>query len=222
MIDYETEDQQVAALKKWWKENSTSLIVGAFVGVSGLFGWRYYIDQNQNHLVQASDLYMQVAQSVMLNAVDDKVNDINNTLINEYSNTPYAALSSLALAKAEYEKGNVDAAAQQLTSATKNATDDVTKQIANLRLASIYLEQKKYDEASALLNMAHDEAFGAHYEELKGDIHMAKGEVDQARAAYDKAISLLGPSAGKWLKLKRKNLGSGQASASLDLGFITV
>jgi predicted negative regulator of RcsB-dependent stress response len=101
MIDYETEEQQVAALKNWWKENATSLIIGVFVGVSGLLGWRYYIDQNQNHLVQASNLYMQVAQSVMMNVVDDKVNDINNTLINEYSNTPYAALSSLALAKAE-------------------------------------------------------------------------------------------------------------------------
>ena len=221
MIDYETEEQQVAAFKNWWKENATSLIFGVVVGVSGLLGWRYYIDQNQNHLVQASDLYMQVVQSVMLNVVDDKVNDINNTLINEYSNTPYAALSSLALAKSEYEKGNVDAAAEQLASAAENATDEVTKHIANLRLASVYLEQKKYDEVSSLLNMAHDEAFDAHYEELKGDMHMAKGDVDQARAAYDKAITLLGSSAGKWLKLKRKNLGSVQTSASADLNSVT-
>ena len=222
MIDYETEDQQVAALKNWWKENATSLIAGVVIGVSGLLGWRYYIDQNQNHMVQASDLYMQVAQSVMLNVVDDRANDINNTLINEYSNTPYAALSSLALAKVEYEKGNIDTAAEQLASAAKNATDEVTRQIANLRLASVYLEQKKYDEVSALLDMAHDEAFDAHYEELKGDMHMAKGDVDQARTAYDKAITLLGPSAGKWLKLKRKNLGSGQASASIDLDLVAV
>lgn len=220
MIDYETEEQQVAALKNWWKENATSLIIGVFVGVSGLLGWRYYIDQNQNHLVQASDMYMQVAQSVMLNVVDDKVNDINNTLINEYSNTPYAALSSLALAKVEYEKGNIDTAAEQLASAAKNATDEVTKQIANLRLASVYLEQKKYDEVSALLDMVHDESFDAHYEELKGDMHMAKGNIEKARSSYDKAITLLGPSAGKWLKLKRKNLGSGEVNASVSLKFI--
>ena len=220
MNEYETEEQQVAALKQWWKENASSLIIGLFVGVTGLFGWRYYVDQNHNHFVQASDLYMQVAQNVMLNTVDDKTNDINNTLINDYSNTPYAALSSLALAKAEYEKGNVDAAAAQLELAVKNANDDVTKQIANLRLASVYLEQKKFEEVSTLLSMTHDEAFDAHYEELKGDMHMAKGDIDQARTAYDKAITLLGPAAGKWLKLKRKNLGSGQDSASISSSLV--
>ena len=96
MNEYETEEQQVEALKRWWKENGTSLLVGLLVGVSGLFGWRYYVDQTHYHAVQASDLYMQVMQSAALNTVDDKTIDINNRLINEFSDTPYAALSSLA------------------------------------------------------------------------------------------------------------------------------
>lgn len=208
MSEYETEEQQVEALKKWWKENSTSLFLGLFLGVSGLFGWRYYVDQNNVHAVQASDLYMQVMQSTVLNTVDDKIIDINNKLINEYADTPYAALSSLALAKSEYEKDNVDAAATQLELAVKHASDDVIKQIANLRLAKIYIEQSKYDEALALLNLSHAAAYDAQYEELKGDLHMAKGDVAQARSAYDKAIDLQGAAASRWLKLKRQNLGA--------------
>jgi predicted negative regulator of RcsB-dependent stress response len=39
---YETEEQQVDAIKKWWHENGTMLIVGAVVGLAGLWGWRYY------------------------------------------------------------------------------------------------------------------------------------------------------------------------------------
>ncbi|MCK5395423.1 MAG: tetratricopeptide repeat protein [Gammaproteobacteria bacterium] len=218
MNEYETEEQQVEALKKWWKENSTSLIVGLFVGVSALFGWRYYVDQNHSHAIQASDLYMRVMQSTMTNTVNDQTMDINTTLVNNYSDTPYAALSSLALAKSEYEKGNVDAATAQLELAVKHANDEVTKQIASLRLASVYIEQKKYEEVSMILNMSHDVAFDAHYEELKGDLYMAKGDTDQARIAYDKAISLLGVSAGKWLKLKRQNLGSIQNEASASNG----
>ena len=208
MSEYETEEQQVEALKRWWKENGTSLIVGLFVGVSSLFGWRYYVEQNNVHAVQASDLYMQVMQSAVLNTVDDKIIDINNKLINEYADTPYAALSSLALAKSEYEKDNVDAAATQLELAVKHASDDVIKQIANLRLAKIYIEQSKYDEALALLNLSHAAAYDAQYEELKGDLHMAKGDVAQARSAYDKAIDLQGAAASRWLKLKRQNLGA--------------
>lgn len=208
MNEYETEEQQVEALKRWWKENSTSIFVGLFLGVSGLFGWRYYVDQNNFHAVQASDLYMQVMQSAALNTVDDKIIDINNMLINEYADTPYAALSSLALAKSEYERDNVDAAVAQLELAVKHASDDVIKQIANLRLAKVYIEQSKYTEALALLNLSHAATYDAQYEELKGDLYMAKGDLALARASYDKAIGLQGAAASRWLKLKRQNLGA--------------
>ncbi len=218
MNEYETEDQQVEALKRWWKENGTSLIIGLVVGVSGLFGWRYYVQQENMQAVLASDLYMQVMQQVSqqqvaqqpneLNSVDDKIFDINNQLINEFSNTPYAALSSLMLAKYEYEKGNTDAAVAQLELAVKHASDDQIKQISSLRLIRLYIEQEKYAEAQTLLNQPHDAAYGAQIEELKGDMHSAKGDVVQARIAYDKAIDLQGMAASKWLKLKRQNLGA--------------
>ena len=208
MNEYETEDQQIAALKKWWKENSSSLIIGLLVGVSALFGWRYYAEQNNVHLVQASDLYMQFVQNVALKTIDDKTLDINNKLINDYSDTPYAALSSLALAKYEYEKNNTENAAAQLELAIKHANEDLIKQIANLRLVRIYLEQKKYTEAESLLNGSHDTAYDAQFAELKGDLYHAQGNLEQARIAYDKAIKLQGFSASKWLKLKRQNLGA--------------
>lgn len=218
MNEYETEEQQVEALKKWWKENATSLIVGLAVGFSALFGWRYYVDQNHQHAVQASNLYMQLMQGVSRQEFNERAIDINNQLINDFSDTPYASLSSLALAKTEYEKDNVDAAAIQLELAIKHASDDLIKQTASLRLARIYIEQKKYDEASILLNKSHEAAFDAQYEELKGDLYSAQGDKAKARIAYDKAISSQGISAGKWLKLKRQNLGqpsdqvSGQTS----------
>jgi predicted negative regulator of RcsB-dependent stress response len=208
MNEYETEEQQIEALKKWWKENSTSLIVGLFVGVSVLFGWRYYMQQKNVHEVQASDMYMVVMKSVALKTIDDKTMDMNNQLINDYADTPYAALSSLAFAKYEYEKGDIEAAVAQLELAKKHANNNVTTQLANLRLASLLIEQKKYEEASALLKMAHEEAYDPQYEELKGDLFMAKGDFAQARIAYDKAIDQLGQEASKWLKLKRQNLGS--------------
>jgi len=139
--EYETEEQQVEALKKWWKENGTSLIVGLFVGVSALFGYRYYVEQNNNHAIHASDMYMFVMQSVLDKTIDDKTIDIQNQLINEYSDTPYTALSALVLARMEYETDDADGATAQLEVAIKHANDTVTKQIASLRLVAIYLEQ---------------------------------------------------------------------------------
>ena len=214
MNEYETEEQQVEALKKWWKENSSSIIFGLAVGVSGLFGWRYYLDQNHMHAVQASDMYMQVMQSAALKNIDDKTIDLNNQLINDFSDTPYAALSSLALAKTEYEADNVDGAVAQLELAVKHANDDAIKQTASLRLIRIYIEQKKHDEALSMLFMEHDTVYDSQYEELKGDAYSASGKTSEARIAYDKALQLQGPSASQWLKLKRQNLGTGTGKAS--------
>jgi len=207
MNDYETEEQQIEALKKWWKENGTSLIVGLFIGVSALFGWRYYDEQQNVHALEASDLYMEVVR----NAADDsqeKLVDLSNRLVNDYADTPYAALVSLLLAKVEYEKNNVDATISQLEIALKTANDDTLKQLANLRLASVLIEQGKLTEASEHLNMEHASVYDAQYAELKGDLYVADGEIEKARTAYDEAINLLGRTANKWLKLKRQNLGS--------------
>ena len=55
--------------------------------------------------------------------------------------------------------------------------------------------------------MKHNAAYDAQYEELKGDVFNARGEIAQARIAYDKAINLQGIAASQWLKLKRQNLG---------------
>ena len=212
MNEYETEDQQVEAVKKWFKENGSSLVVGVLVGASALFGWRYYNDHLHVHALQASNIYMQLMQSTILDKVDDTTLEINNRLINEYSDTPYASLSSLALAKVEYEKGNHDAAIAQLELAVKNATDEILKHTANLRLASIHIEQKQFDQAATLLKLPHDPAFAAKYEEMRGDMYVAKGARDEARAAYDKAIELYGAGASRILQLKRQSLGSANTS----------
>lgn len=221
MNEYETEEQQIEALKKWWKENGTSLIVGLFVGVSALFGWRYYIEQNNVHAVQASDLYMQVLQGTNSGNIDEQTIGIQNQLINSYSDTPYASLAAMALAKTEYEKNNAEGAVTQLELAIKHANDEVIKQTASLRLVRVYIEQKKFDAAMEILNTKHAAAYDAQYEELKGDLYSAQGDPDQARLAYDKAIELQGIAASKWLRLKRQNLGQGalsQASTTVSLG----
>ena len=54
MEHYETEEQQVEAIKRFWKENGTAIIVGAVLGLGGLWGWRYYNDEQIAAKEQAS------------------------------------------------------------------------------------------------------------------------------------------------------------------------
>ena len=214
MAEYESDDQQVEAIKKWWSENGTSLIVGLVLGVAALFGWREYVSYQTEHSAEASDLFqaaqVQFASKDMTDAQAAKA----DTLRAEYSDTPYAALVSLAQAKFDYENGKTEEALTHLRWARDNANEDDVKHIAQLRVVRILLEQKNYDEASLLLDTEHPAGFNAGYEELKGDLHVARGNIDQARVAYDKAIQAAGSEASRWLLLKRQELGNTESAIS--------
>lgn len=207
MADYETEEQQLEALKRWWKENASSILIGLAVGGISLGSWNFYQKTQYQHSIEASDLYVSViaqaeasVDSVFDSATVDK-------LTAGYADTPYAALSAMVEAKYEIDSGNIDKAIVRLQWVMANAVEDEIKSVAQLRLARLKITQKKYDEANVLLSVKHASAFDSMYEELKGDMFVAKGEVEQARIAYDKAISK-SKNASRWLKLKRQDLGS--------------
>lgn len=207
MNEYETEEQQIEALKKWWKENGNSLMIGLLVGVSGLFGYRFYVNNQHVQAVTASDMYMTIVQNVASGAEIEQSIDLNNKLVNEFSSTPYASLSSMVLARSEYLKGNHDAAKAQLELALKYATDDIITQQIRFRLASLYIESGDFAQAETMLKAEHDEAYEAQYAIIRGDLYQAQGELDKARAEYDRAIALQGSAVSPWLRLKRDNVG---------------
>lgn len=204
---YETEEQQIEAVKKWWKANGTSLIFGAAIGLSAVAGWKYYLADQNTHKLEASDMYVALVNQVAANKAGVDLNPQVDQLAINYADTPYAALASLMLAKYDYENGKTKAAISKLSWARKNAIDIETKQVATTRLIRVYISENMFDEAQELLNMPHPDSFDASYEELKGDLFIDKKEIASARTAYDKAIELSGANATNWLRLKRQNLG---------------
>lgn len=208
MEEFESEDQQIEAIKKWWKENGVSLLLGLGIGVGALLGWREYLAYQTDHSAAASDLYQAVQTQVAQNRLDDAHINKADIIRNEYSDTPYAALASMAQAKYEFEHGDIDSALMHLRWASENSTEPDVQHVAKLRLARILIARKKYGEAETILLESYPAAFTAGYEELKGDLHVAKGEIAQARVAYDKAINATDGNASRWLRLKRQDLGS--------------
>lgn len=208
MAEFESDDQQVEAIKKWWKENGASLVLGLGIGIAALLGWREYLAYQTEHSAEASDLFEAVQTQIVNETLDDAAINNAELIKNEYEDTPYAALVSLLLARHEYDKGNTESALTHLRWAMENSTETDVKYIASLRLARLLVAEKKYDEAEAILLAEHPAGFTAGYEELKGDLYVAKGEIAMARVAYDKAINAAAGSASRWLRLKRQDLGS--------------
>jgi len=206
-MEYETEEQQLEAIKSWWKQNGTMVIAGIVIGLGAIFGWRYYGNMQQQHAQLASSLYDTVLQAAISNGDLAEQQTRVNRMLGEFDDTPYASLAALVLAKQQLAHGEAVQARQQLEWVIKNSSRPEIQHIARLRLMRVLFASHNYDEALALANIDYPESFAPLYEELKGDLYSARGDLDKARAAYDAAILHSSGQPNRWLRLKRDDLG---------------
>ena len=61
---YTAEAQQIEEIKKWWRENGLSVVLGLTLGISGIFGWRYWQDVKIESAEAASALYSDMVASL--------------------------------------------------------------------------------------------------------------------------------------------------------------
>ena len=188
MEGYKTEEEQVEALKKWWNDNGTSVIIGFCVLAAAIAGWQYWQAQKTATAVQASMLIEHATQ-----ALDDEnhqgVSDAAGQILSEFSDTSYAPMAALLLAKSKYLSDDIVSAQTYLQWALDNSKDEGIQHIARIRLASVLWQQDKGDEALSLVNSVEPGKFIASYEELRGDIFASQGKNQEAIKAYEIAVS---------------------------------
>ncbi|HEY3326749.1 MAG TPA: tetratricopeptide repeat protein [Novimethylophilus sp.] len=187
---YDLEEQeQLDALKAWWHSNGNTVLlaVGALcVAFAGFQGWKYY--QHKQRL-EASSQYEALAQ---LDVKDIKqVRSVSGQLMEKYSGTPYAARAALMVARANYEAGDARSAHAQVEWALAHSREETVKSIAQLQLAGLQFEEKKYDDALKTLAEKHDPAYDGLLSDLKGDILAIQGKSAEARKAYAEALASL-------------------------------
>jgi predicted negative regulator of RcsB-dependent stress response len=205
---HETEEQQVEALKKWWKDNGSSVITGIALGLAVVFGVKYWYSYQEQQSKIASNIYTGM-MAALVNEKETVVTEQAGNLIANYPDTPYAALAALALAKLRLGNGDLAAARTQLQWALDNAGSDGIRQTAQLRLAHVMVAEGDLDGAETLLdNATPDAAFAPLYADLRGDIHLARGNIGDARKEYAQALELMSPAApGRQLvQLKHDNI----------------
>ncbi|VAW56507.1 Mlr7403 protein [hydrothermal vent metagenome] len=205
-MEYETEEQQLEAIKKWWKENSSLVIIGVAIGISSIFGWQFYQTNQITHAQNASVLYEQVLiNSANPAKMSDALASVNE-LEADFEDTPYASLSALIVAKQQLSEGAFDKAEQQYRWVIENSAQDELMYLAKIRLSRLLLTLKKQDEALALLNGAYPESYHAMVFELKGDVLSVQGKSAEAKIAYMQA-RILSQDPNRWLQLKIDDLG---------------
>ncbi len=186
---YESEEQRVEALKKWWKDNSSSVIMGLALGLAVLGGWNLW-QTNQKHKAEdASGLYQQLLRAVDAKQTDPAIK-LSERIIEQYQGTAYATYATLFEARLKAEAGDLAGAKKALGDLLASAKDENVKHLARLRLGQVLRAMGEIDPALKLLEPLKPREMGkyeARYEELKGDLYAAQQRTSEAQAAYERA-----------------------------------
>ena len=187
---YNSEDEQLDAIKKWWKENGRSIIAGIAVGLVAILGWKLWTNHTLTQAQEASHLYQQ-----LLDAAKEKRTDSITTIAGElqekYPSTIYGAYANLFKAKVLVTSKDLDGAQTALNNILASSTDPNIKHIARIRLGRIMLASGKIEQSLQLLETVDIPVtgkFSGLYQELKGDLYLKLNREDDARSAYQQAL----------------------------------
>jgi predicted negative regulator of RcsB-dependent stress response len=185
---YDSDDEQVEALKKWWNENGRSIVVGMVLGLGAVFGWQAWTQHQEQVASQASLRYEKMAIAIQTGSVESAVKQ-GEKIVSEWPDSSYAALASLDMAKIKLSQGDSDAVKQHYEWVLDNAKDPSLKQLARLRMARILLSANNIEGAEALAAKADKDSYAGEFAALRGDIAKARKEFAAARTAYTEALN---------------------------------
>ena len=184
---YTSEAQQIEAIKKWWRENGFSIVLGVTLSLSGIFGWRYWQDVKVEQAESASVLYSEMIASLS-NDNGAESRELADRILAEYENTTYGVFALLALARLAVADVDLVAAETHLRQALKQNTDDTFSHVIRMRLVRVLISQDKLEQASNLISGQEKSGFASGYDELTGDISVLQGKFESARNSYQQSI----------------------------------
>ena len=190
MAVYDLEEQeQIAALRGWWKQYggwASGILLVVALGWLGWYGWQSYL-KSQN--AEASRIFL-VLQQASTQQDTNRVKQAAGELANQYPRSQFSALGALLAANTLDAAGDAKSAEAQLNWVAENGKDAL-RGIARLRLAGIQMDQKDFDGALKTLSEKAPAGFAARYDAARGDVYAAQGKVTEARASYDAALKNL-------------------------------
>jgi len=175
-----TEEEQVEQIKKWWNSNGKQIIAGAVIGLAGIWGWNTYSDYQDKQSLNARSLYLSYASDSNNLGAYDK-------LTTDFSSSTYSDQAILLMAKYLFDAGSYTQALGVIKPLINNPSSIIAN-TATLRVASIYLQLGKHDQALSILEGQSGNDFSGLIYNLIGDIYLDLGNRAEAQKHYSLAI----------------------------------
>ena len=211
-----TDNEREEQLRRWWGDNWAWILGGVALGLAGLWGYNYWQTAKANEAQQDASAYQSVIALLGQGKLDEAAAG-TKALRDLHPKSPYADQADLAVARAAVESRKYEDGATHLRTVMDGSRDAELRVIARTRLARVLVEQAKYDDALALLDVATAGAYAALYHDLRGDAYAGKQLVAEARREYDAALAVAEDASGldrAFVELKRDALPEASAAAA--------
>lgn len=214
MVEVYDSHEQSERVKKWLQENGGAIVLGLVLAFGSLFGFKQWQLWESNKDQQASAEYEVMVQYLEQDDLDSAVANFE-TLRAEFGDSAYTALAAMQMAKARIQASQTELAVGLLQFAMDNAEPAPLRTVARLRLARVYLDLDRDEEALALLNGASSEqGFEALFAEIRGDVAQMQGRMAEAADFYRQALDSLETGTGNrtYLQVKLDSLDTGSGN----------
>ena len=187
-----TDEQQLDNVKSFFQKYGSAIVTGILIALIAFFGWEYWqkktLAENQNATAKVQQLMDDANVANGDAKIITALSASAAKIVKDNPDSVQAIQSQMVMAKLAYEKNDYALAERELKKVENSKIKDIgLLQVVKIKLADAQLAQKKYDDALKTLSAVTDPAFQATAEELKGDIYVAKSDINNAQKAYQVA-----------------------------------
>ncbi|MCO8043083.1 tetratricopeptide repeat protein [Acinetobacter bohemicus] len=189
-----SDDDQLESLKSFTKKYGSSIITGILIALIAFFGWEYWQKKNLAEAQMQTAKVQQLMDDAQAQDGDAfaKLSETADKIVKDAPDSAQAIQTQLVMAKLAYDKEDYAAAEKALQKVENSKIKDAGLiQVVKLRLAYAQLAQKKYDAALKTLDAVTEPAFKATADEVRGDIYVAKNDIENAKKVYQSAWDAL-------------------------------
>lgn len=184
------DEQEIDNFKYFWHRYGRWLFALLVLCALGYLGWVLYQSHLRDDNAKAADVFETfVTQGGAGNEAGSKKALME--LQTHYGRSLPATQATLMMAGTAFDEGKYDDAIKHLKWVAERQSSDYIQAITAQRLATVYLQQKKYDLALKALNVNVANEFKPTLLDTKGAVLQAQNKNKEAVAAYQAALKLL-------------------------------
>lgn len=185
---YDLEEQEsLDQLKAWWEKWGTltlSAITAGCLAFAAYNGWNWY----QRYQGSKATVAYVSLQNAFVQKDEKNIQSLSQGLMQEYPSHVFASLAALMKAANDHQAGHIDQAREALKWIIDKSGHDEYEAIARVRLAGLELDADKPQAAMDWLKgISGEQAQMPMVLDRKGDVHLAMGEVENARQCWKQA-----------------------------------